>query len=390
MRRSMLFAAAVAWIGCSDDGSSAATSSSSSSIGGNGSSSGITAGTQSSTSSGSSTASGGATGSTSSSSSSTGVGGGSESSSSSGGSGGAAPVDPCVTATPICPNNPPAASGGGLKKIDRCNFPLSDDDTWDSNKAAFDGIGLTHATLADVLGDLNRTAVTASKTDIPGNVAGFQSGFSWQSGDESVAYWVPQGITGSADAAASGVEDGRKVLLATWYYDQAEDSGSTVDKGVRIAILDDTDPTNVTYRLLLLVAPKAGNPATFESVANVHAGGVAWYGNYLYVVDTTHGFRVFDLSDIRKVATDKDEIGYDSSSGKYYGYQYAYVVPQVDSYTSKSSCKPRFSFVSLDRSTTPPSLLAGEYCNQGGACDTYDGRLFRYPIDPATSRLTPG
>jgi hypothetical protein len=36
---------------------------------------------------------------------------------------------------------------------------------------------------------------------------------------------------------------------------------------------------------------------TYRAI-NVHAGGVAWYGNYLYVADTEAGLRVFDLRKI--------------------------------------------------------------------------------------------
>jgi hypothetical protein len=34
-----------------------------------------------------------------------------------------------------------------------------------------------------------------------------------------------------------------------------------------------------------------------------HGGGLAWYGNYLSMADTSDGVRVFDLTRIREVST---------------------------------------------------------------------------------------
>jgi hypothetical protein len=77
-----------------------------------------------------------------------------------------------------------------------------------------------------------------------------------------------------------------------------------------------------------------------------------------------------------------------ASTKSYSGAKYAYVVPQVGRYVHASKCGPRFSFVGLDRSLEPPSLVSGEYCNGTDACDAaFAGRLFRWPLDPVTGRL---
>ena len=47
-------------------------------------------------------------------------------------------------------------------------------------------------------------------------------------------------MTGSFDGATAGTVGGRKLVLVSWYYTMANDTGSTVDKGVRIAIADVT------------------------------------------------------------------------------------------------------------------------------------------------------
>jgi len=94
--------------------------------------------------------------------------------------------------------------------------------------------------------------------------------------------------------------------------------------------------------------------------------------------------RVFDMSQIMAVQTgNKNKIGYDSSSGAYMAYNYAYIVPEVARYAlCDEGCCARFSYVSLDASTTPPSLLAGEYSSSEN-----HGRLHRWPLDPTSGLL---
>lgn len=60
--------------------------------------------------------------------------------------------------------------------------------------------------------DYNREAAFIGASDIPTSETSgaedakdlFQIGFHWQRGDDEVAYWMPQGITGSADTTWSG------------------------------------------------------------------------------------------------------------------------------------------------------------------------------------------
>ncbi|HTE56214.1 MAG TPA: hypothetical protein VK698_35420 [Kofleriaceae bacterium] len=291
--------------------------------------------------------------------------------------------DPCEGQTPVCPAASGLTEGAGLAPIDRCAFPMEDRDTWSDSGALVDGLAaaLDPVSLTDVLGDLNRTAAPIAAGDLPGDVPGVESAFGWQSGDESVGYWIPQGITGSGDGVAGGRVDGRRVLLVSWYYDREQDPGSTADKGVRLAVVDATDPASIHYRFVLLVEPVAGEGGPSFGPIRVHAGGLAWVGDYLYVVDTSHGFRVFDMTRILRVQTGVDSIGLDPASGDYYAHNYAYVVPQVGTYAQTSSCDPRFSFVSVDRTSDPPSLVTGEY-----DADTIYGRLYRWPLD-ANGRL---
>jgi hypothetical protein len=172
---------------------------------------------------------------------------------------------------------------------------------------------LSKASVAAVVDSANRKGASCSPH--PNAVAAF----CWQSGDESTTEWYPQGITTSADASPDGEYQGKTVVLISWYY-----SGSGDNKGVRVSFVDDANPSAPSYRHVLLVEPykdAAGNP-NFRAVP-VHAGGIFWYGYYLYVADTWGGFRVFDTRHIWKVSTgDKSKIGR-QPDGSYHAHDYA-------------------------------------------------------------------
>lgn len=126
------------------------------------------------------------------------------------------------------------------------------------------------------------------------------------------------------------------------------------------------------YRHVLLVLgyEDSSGKANFRT-QELHAGGIMWYGNLLYVVDTRAGIRIFDLNKIYQVDTSGDGIGRVGTKYQAYGYKLVtieirytfkltrrrYVMPQVRSYTPYSTPASevplRFSWISLDRTTTP-------------------------------------
>lgn len=294
-------------------------------------------------------------------------------------------ADPCATQAPVCPTTTTTA-GSGVVAIDRCAFPIEEATTWSSLPplvTALEKIAPTAST-ASILADLNRTATPAAAGSVPGAPPGVDVAVRWEAEDDDSTTWIPQGITGSADASATGLVDGKRVVVVSWYY--TPPAGSTYEKGVRLAFVDVTNPQVPTYRFALLVEP-TGTPQapTFAPVV-IHAGGLAWFGNLLYVVETGRGFRVFDMTRAMQVATDVDQIG--CQAGTCRAGLYKYVVPQIGGYTSTSACAPLFSYVALDRSTTPPSLLSGEYCG-GTACKSQPlaGRAYRWSLDATTGRL---
>jgi len=290
-------------------------------------------------------------------------------------------------------------------------FTLKDEQEWADKYAIIDDIeahwSTTPTSLQTIVfnDDFNRDG---SQITVPG-LDCFHFGFHWNNGDNKVDYWWPQGVAGSgigcneknwaeACGTASGNSDGKvfghDLLLVSWYHKAEEDSSTSTYKGARVSIVDVTYMNDISYRHALLVEPiiDSNGNASYKGLASssssLHAGGIAWYKNYLYVADTSHGFRVFDLSRIMQVQTgDNSTLGYVSSASGYQAYNYKYIIPQVGSYDLCSeSCCARFSFVSVDLSSNPPALVAGEYESFTDTL-TPQGRVHVWPLDPDSGKL---
>jgi hypothetical protein len=253
-----------------------------------------------------------------------------------------------------------------------------------------------------VLGEANRTA-TANGACRAQAFPGIPAGSRWFCFDAQdtgnvdrpdAVEWIPQGTSSSADAGG-----GRDALLVSWY-----DARTEPTKGVRVSFLD---TATGKYRHVLLVYPysDAGGKPNYEIVGRpqggIHAGGIAWYGNRLYVADTTRGVRVFDLRFVFDLAASPNgdtsqpaQIGRHGS--RYMGFGYRYVLPQVGAwvnaagpdndgdFTCAADGAPKFSFAAVDRSAGPHRLVTGEYCDSGAL-----GRVARWPI-AASGDLQPG
>ncbi|WP_248580743.1 hypothetical protein [Nocardioides sp. InS609-2] len=205
----------------------------------------------------------------------------------------------------------------------------------------------------------------------------------WDAYDRRDVRWWPQGISTSADASDTEDIGGRRVLVATWY---SKVIGG-VSYGSRVTFLDlDT----LKYRHVLLVTPRLDKAGKLVlRPLQIHAGGVVWAGQYLHVAATSRGFVTFRLDDIMRVPGDDDhpdEFGIDDERVASYGHRY--VLPLRFSYraeTDEGHTRLRYSFVSLDRRSEPPTMIAGEY---GRGSDST--RLARYHLDPSTWLLETG
>nr|WP_281377614.1 hypothetical protein [Saccharopolyspora hordei] len=295
---------------------------------------------------------------------------------------------------------PAATAAPEPDPLDPANFELRPDDQGDAVRDAVARLDaeLPRVTVSDVLAEANRTAehdadgacnAGAIDDDDADELPDVAESFCFQSGDDDVRYWYPQGVTTAADAQGGQLAGPEQAILVSWYDHEVtngpteeEEHENGIEKGVRITFLD--KQTNA-YRHVLLAYPVIddnGAPS-YRSVLtgqdkSLHAGGIVWYGDFLYVADTAAGFRVFDMRHIYDLGAasngtteDPDKIG--RHDGTYHGHGYRYVMPQVAAWEVTAAQGTRcsaedeamvFSYVSLDRSTPDHHLIAGEYCDQ--------------------------
>lgn len=268
----------------------------------------------------------------------------------------------------------------GLKTIKHDSFVLEDKDLWSTYEKRINELGLAKLSANQL--DFNRSMTMFDK-------AYLKKGYYWTTGDRNVAYWIPQGLTG-------GTQGDVTLRVVGWHYDEtnnATDSNKAADennkdKGVRISVINSTDTNVVKYRHVLLVEP-TGDSRGFKPVKN-HIGGLAWIWPYLYVADTSKGMRVFDMRTFLQVSTADNCNKYAGKQGaSYCGYGYAYVLPQIGAYYFpsglSSSCKPKFSFISVDNGSGTQCILSGEYDNDP-TWGPYS-RLLRWPLATSGGKL---
>jgi len=214
--------------------------------------------------------------------------------------------------------------------------------------------------------------------------------FTWDRHDRGDRRWWPQGVTTSADASDTEDIGGRRVLAVSWYA-KPDDPAASDDRGqgVRITFIDlDT----LRYRHVLLVVPVLDQHGMLVlRPLRVHAGGIVWCGPYLHVAATARGLMTCRVDDIMRVPDVRgsrawDRLGLHGERVASYGYRY--VLPVRFSYRAEAdddTTRLRYSFLSLDRGSEPPALVAGEY-GRGGQTT----RLARFHLDPHTLMLQTG
>ncbi|WP_216590646.1 hypothetical protein [Streptomyces brasiliscabiei] len=223
--------------------------------------------------------------------------------------------------------------------------------------------------------------------------------YCWEPGDAVNDRWIPRSVTTSRDnqvvAAGwthSGVE--RKPL------DNSDDSsGSGADDAglARVAFVDARDPADLRYRWVLLVVPTA-DARGFEGLRS-RLGGMAWYEDKLIVTARGPQSRgqqddsvyVFDLARfLRADVTDSDAIG--RAGDGWSAHRYRYALPAVAAYspaagggcdTRDDDGVPCLGSLSLDRTSTPPTVVASERLRPGRE---EPARVWRYALDITADR----
>ncbi|MFI5907078.1 hypothetical protein [Dactylosporangium sp. NPDC051541] len=281
---------------------------------------------------------------------------------------------------------PEAAAAGGPVVLAAGEYTLSADyHRYDVlNSALVDELGTVAVHTVMDNANHDRGAVTDSL-----GVAGYQAGFTFDSGDNGDCANYPQGITTSRDAvgtADGGNYDGHQLVLVSWYTKDGCD-GASARSRITLVDWDATYPNK--YRKILLVEA-TGTPAapSFQDV-RIHAGGVSWYGDYLYVADTGRGMRVFDLRTILRTDTggSADRIGRQADGATFYAHNYAYVLPQVGTVTAATTSGTPlvWSSISLDR--VSKSIVMNEFTCASGCAD-YPNRAPRAVRFPFAAGLT--
>ncbi|MGK5693247.1 hypothetical protein ACSNOJ_10130 [Streptomyces sp. URMC 128] len=206
--------------------------------------------------------------------------------------------------------------------------------------------------------------------------------FRWDPNDFTDKRWRPQGITQDYDGDGASPA---KTLLVSWYA-----RGSARDQGARLTVVNWSQTGAITYRHVLLVEPFSERDEQDElrddiGATDIHAGGIAWYGDHLYVADSGYlaagsmrvGIRVFDLRRFFKVARGRG-IGRQPDGRTFHAHGYEYVLPQIYGYNWSGSARAlTFSQVSVDRTASGPGLLVSEYAKDGLP------RLVRWPFRTA-------
>ncbi|GGO76747.1 hypothetical protein GCM10012289_54800 [Nonomuraea cavernae] len=233
---------------------------------------------------------------------------------------------------------------------------------------------LGRVTVETVLARGNRTAVRKGGAAALGKMQPRPADwYAFDSADQNTADWYPQGLTCGEDSGTAKVP----VFVVSWYF---KPRPPVPERGIRVTFLS---PSTLKYQHALLV--EARPDGSYQAI-DIHAGGVAWYGDLLYVADTTRGLRVFDVRNLLDLRTAQDDLGDPRRVGRanerFHAFGYRYVIPQTDSWRVAQP-GPRFSFVSIDRGTTPHALISGEYAVAGP-----NGRVARWdlPLDGGTPR----
>ncbi len=230
-----------------------------------------------------------------------------------------------------------------------------------------------------MLGDLDRRA---RRTIAPGLAA--RHALTWDRADRRTTRWWPQGISTSADASGTGEVAGRRLVVVSWY---AKAIGDEPARGSRVTFLDlDTR----RYRHVLLVTPTLGPDGSVGlEPLRVHAGGLVWCGPWLHVAATARGFLTFHVDDLLRVpdertSGDDSRLAVEGGRVSSYGYRYLWPVRLAHRAGAEEGHERlRYSCLSLDRSTSPPELVVGEY---GRGRQTR--RLARFALDPEGLPLT--
>lgn len=214
-----------------------------------------------------------------------------------------------------------------------------------------------HGGRVGLAGVLDRLDRRAARSLAPGLRA--RQALWWDAEDRATGRWWPQGVTSSADAGAGTPTGGARLLVVAWY--EKDRRGHTV--GSRVTVLDLGARRYAHVRLARVREDDDGTARL--TPLRVHAGGLAWRGDWLHVAATMRGFWSCRWDDVLVDA--RGELVLPVRVG--HGAQ-----------TDPGASPMRYSFLSVahPRGAGGAELVAGEYRRGAGT-----RRLVRYPLDDA-------
>ena len=259
-----------------------------------------------------------------------------------------------------------------------------------ANASAANGISVAYTNTSSYINSgfsfLDPTQLNKNRTAIGGSsytsVYGFNvpeenraRGIRWNTDDETTSQWRPQGIAGFK-------KNGVRYLVISWY---ARNAGAY--KGSRITLMDisPSSSTYLKYRHILLVQPNVPSSATdytqlnTYAPLNIHAGGLAYFNDKLYIASTNLGMRIFDLNKIIEVTTGSaasTRCG-ETSGGTLYAFNYRYILPQVGYYDINGGANP-FSTVQVN--DAGDALWTAQYY-AGSSSSSIVPKTYGFPID---------
>ncbi|WP_329221982.1 hypothetical protein OG352_33020 [Streptomyces sp. NBC_01485] len=199
--------------------------------------------------------------------------------------------------------------------------------------------------------------------------------YCWNTDD--TAGWQPGAVTTSGDADDDGAWGANRVILSGW----SRSGGAVADRGLaRVGFLNAGDLNHLSYTWALLAVPEADG-RDYRGLVS-HVSGMVWYQDKLLVTADDGGrtaLYVYDMNRVQRASVVSDAVG--RVPGGWSAHGYRFVLPAIGSYElSGGSDAPHPATVSLDRSTVPDTLVAGQWTLDDGDRGAH---LWRYPFSTA-------
>ncbi|MDH6625545.1 hypothetical protein M2271_003356 [Streptomyces sp. LBL] len=175
--------------------------------------------------------------------------------------------------------------------------------------------------------------------------------YCWNAAD--AGSWRPGAVTTSGDADDDGVWGSNRVILSGW----SEESSTPGHSLARVAFVDADDLGRLRYTWVLLVVPVEGG-RDYRALAS-RLSGMVWYEDKLLVTADDNGrdaLYVYDMNRVQRTSVASSTIG--RGGGGWSARGYRYVLPAVGSYRLTGADGTAPTSISLDRTTSPDSLVA--------------------------------